>query len=93
MMSAPGLSVVRGPTGGLRTIEGINGIHHVSITVPDFQRALQFYCDGLGFEKVLEFHWPAPPATVGRIPPPLSLSVVEAMAHLKRIHQLEEFHE
>jgi len=35
----------------------IVGIHHVAISVPDLDRALQFYRDLLGFEVVQESSW------------------------------------
>ncbi|MDE0004214.1 MAG: VOC family protein [Rhodospirillaceae bacterium] len=37
--------------GGAVAKHGILGIHHVAIVVPDLQRALDFYCGVLGFEK------------------------------------------
>ena len=37
----------------------IRGIHHTGISTGDLQRALAFYCDLLGFEKVFEGGWPA----------------------------------
>ena len=36
----------------------IRGIHHTAISTSDFQRALGFYRDLLGFEVVFEFAWP-----------------------------------
>ena len=37
----------------------ILGANHVAISVPDMERALEFYSDVLGFEKVLDNGWPA----------------------------------
>jgi catechol 2,3-dioxygenase-like lactoylglutathione lyase family enzyme len=37
----------------------INGIHHTAISTGDFERALTFYRDLLGFEVISEFGWPA----------------------------------
>lgn len=35
----------------------IVGIHHTAISVPDMDKALTFYCDVLGFEKVSDGGW------------------------------------
>lgn len=35
----------------------ILGINHVAISVPDFDKAVEFYCGHLGFEKVFESGW------------------------------------
>lgn len=35
----------------------IRGIHHAAISVPDLNKAMTFYCDLLGFEKILKFKW------------------------------------
>jgi catechol 2,3-dioxygenase-like lactoylglutathione lyase family enzyme len=35
----------------------ILGVNHVAISVPDMEKALAFYRDLLGFEKVFEFSW------------------------------------
>ena len=35
----------------------IVGIHHTAISVPDMDKALGFYCDVLGFEKVSDTSW------------------------------------
>jgi catechol 2,3-dioxygenase-like lactoylglutathione lyase family enzyme len=35
----------------------INGVHHVSISTPDLDRALAFYRDVLGFEQRFEMSW------------------------------------
>ena len=37
----------------------IKGIHHTAISTGDFERALAFYRDLLGFEMVSELNWPA----------------------------------
>ncbi len=37
----------------------IEGIHHTAISTGDFERALAFYRDLLGFEVTSEFGWPA----------------------------------
>jgi catechol 2,3-dioxygenase-like lactoylglutathione lyase family enzyme len=37
----------------------IKGIHHTAISTGDFERALAFYRDLLGFETVSELNWPA----------------------------------
>ena len=37
----------------------ILGANHVAISIPDMERALEFYSDVLGFEKVLDNGWPA----------------------------------
>jgi catechol 2,3-dioxygenase-like lactoylglutathione lyase family enzyme len=37
----------------------IKGIHHTAISTGNFERALAFYRDLLGFEKVSELNWPA----------------------------------
>lgn len=36
----------------------IHGIDHTAISVPDIQRALDFYCGVLGFQRVFEAGWP-----------------------------------
>lgn len=36
----------------------IRGIHHPALSVPDLQRALDFYCGQLGFEVVMNAGWP-----------------------------------
>jgi catechol 2,3-dioxygenase-like lactoylglutathione lyase family enzyme len=40
-------------------IKGVNGIHHVALSVPDMKKAHEFYSDLLGFEKVggNDFSW------------------------------------
>lgn len=35
----------------------INGIHHVGLSVPDIERARDFYVDLLGFEEVNRVEW------------------------------------
>ncbi len=35
----------------------IKGIHHVAISTADMERALAFYQDLLGFEKIMDFDW------------------------------------
>ena len=35
----------------------IIGLHHVAVSVPDFERGLAFYRDALGFEQVQEGQW------------------------------------
>jgi len=37
----------------------ILGVHHPALAVPDMNRALAFYCDVLGFEKVMEADIPS----------------------------------
>ena len=37
----------------------IKSIHHTAISTGDFERALAFYRDLLGFETVSELNWPA----------------------------------
>lgn len=37
----------------------ILGANHVAISVPDIRRALEFYCDLLGFEQFMDAGWPA----------------------------------
>jgi catechol 2,3-dioxygenase-like lactoylglutathione lyase family enzyme len=73
-------------------INGINGVHHVSITVPDMQRALDFYCGVLGFEKLVYFEWgntevgDASQSIVGT-------SMADAMRLLKRAHEIDQAEE
>lgn len=38
-------------------LKGIKGIHHVAISVPDLDKARQFYCGVLGFEIAEEFNF------------------------------------
>jgi catechol 2,3-dioxygenase-like lactoylglutathione lyase family enzyme len=45
----------------------ILGVNHVALSVPDMERALQFYCDLLGFEKVSDAGWPAGTESADRI--------------------------
>ncbi len=33
----------------------ISGLMHVSLRVKDYQKALDFYCKGLGFEKMFAY--------------------------------------
>ena len=35
------------------------GLHHTGVSVPDLDKALDFYCDILGGEKLSEWDWPA----------------------------------
>ena len=35
----------------------ILGVNHVALSVPDMDRALEFYCDLLGFEKLADAGW------------------------------------
>ena len=37
----------------------ILGVHHPALAVPDMQKALDFYCDVLGFEPVMEAEIPS----------------------------------
>lgn len=37
----------------------IIGVNHVSMSVPDLQKAIYFYCDLLGFEKLEQMSWGA----------------------------------
>jgi glyoxylase I family protein len=64
--------------------KGVLGIHHISITVPDMQKALSFYCDLLGFEKVmhLEHNENSPNNGGSELTP-------EMIAQFKLIHQIE----
>ena len=39
------------------TRQMIVGVHHVAVSVPDFDRGLAFYRDALGFEVVQEGRW------------------------------------
>jgi catechol 2,3-dioxygenase-like lactoylglutathione lyase family enzyme len=41
----------------------ILGINHVSMSVPDLQKAVHFYCDLLGFEKLETMSWTAGSST------------------------------
>jgi glyoxylase I family protein len=45
----------------------ILGANHVAISVPDMDRALDFYCTQLGFEKVGESGWPTGTEAADRI--------------------------
>ena len=36
----------------------ILGVHHPAVSVPDMDRALEFYCGLLGFEEVMSAGWP-----------------------------------
>jgi len=36
----------------------IHGIDHTAISVPDMQKALDFYCKLLGFQSIFEAGWP-----------------------------------
>ena len=45
----------------------ILGANHVAMSVPDIDRALTFYCDVLGFEKFLDYGWPAGTETADQI--------------------------
>jgi catechol 2,3-dioxygenase-like lactoylglutathione lyase family enzyme len=38
-------------------IKGFNGIHHISTTVPDLDKAIAFYSDLLGFEPAFRLDW------------------------------------
>ncbi len=38
-------------------LKGIKGIHHLAISVPDLQKARDFYCDVLGFEVAEQFEF------------------------------------
>ena len=35
----------------------ITGIHHVAISVPDLDKAVEFYHGALGFEKIFANSW------------------------------------
>lgn len=37
----------------------IQGLNHIALSVPDIQRAVDFYCGQLGFNKVGDFSWDA----------------------------------
>ena len=37
----------------------IHGVHHPALSVPDMQKALDFYCGVLGFQVVMEADLPA----------------------------------
>lgn len=45
----------------------ILGANHVALSVPDLDRAVEFYCGLLGFEKATEFGWPAGYSAADRI--------------------------
>lgn len=45
----------------------ILGVNHVALSVPDMDRALQFYCDLLGFKKLSESGWAAGTEAADRI--------------------------
>jgi catechol 2,3-dioxygenase-like lactoylglutathione lyase family enzyme len=45
----------------------IRGIHHTAISTGDFERALAFYRDLLGFEVIVEFRWPVGSEVADRI--------------------------
>jgi catechol 2,3-dioxygenase-like lactoylglutathione lyase family enzyme len=45
----------------------ILGVNHVALSVPDMDRALQFYCELLGFEKMSDSGWPAGTTSADRI--------------------------
>lgn len=45
----------------------ILGANHIAISVPDMERALAFYCDLLGFEKLSDAGWPAGTAAADQI--------------------------
>jgi catechol 2,3-dioxygenase-like lactoylglutathione lyase family enzyme len=64
-------------------MRGINGIHHISITVSDVQKALDFYSGILGFEKVVEAQWDERKPTSGEALPP------DMIAQFKLIHRIE----
>jgi catechol 2,3-dioxygenase-like lactoylglutathione lyase family enzyme len=40
-------------------ISGVNGVHHIALSVPDLAVARRFYVDLLGFEVVWEASWDA----------------------------------
>jgi len=45
----------------------ILGVNHVGLSVPDMDRALQFYCELLGFEKLSDAGWPSGTESADRI--------------------------
>jgi len=45
----------------------ILGVNHVALSVPDMDRALAFYGDLLGFEKLSDAGWPAGTESADRI--------------------------
>lgn len=45
----------------------ILGVNHVALSVPDMDRALAFYCDLLGFQKLADAGWPAGTESADRI--------------------------
>jgi glyoxylase I family protein len=66
----------------------ILGVNHVAFSVPDMGRALQFYCDLLGFEKVSDAGWPAGTESADRI---LGVSGTSArVCHLRGTNLLIE---
>jgi catechol 2,3-dioxygenase-like lactoylglutathione lyase family enzyme len=67
-----------------RLMKGLNSLHHIGITVPDIQQAYRFYCDALGFEKVMEVEWDEsrPETNKGGLTP-------EMIEQLKRVHQID----
>ena len=46
-------------------IEGVNGIHHVAVSVPDLEAAEDFYVNRLGLEKVIRWDFEASEASDG----------------------------
>lgn len=45
----------------------ILGVNHLALSVPDMDRALAFYCDQLGFNKLSDAGWPAGTESADRI--------------------------
>jgi catechol 2,3-dioxygenase-like lactoylglutathione lyase family enzyme len=45
----------------------ILGIHHTAISTPDFERALAFYRDLLGFEEMMNGGWPKGIESIDRL--------------------------
>lgn len=70
-------------------IQGINGVHHVAITVPDIDQALAFYNGVLGFELVTRVDWSSKSADQTNAGGPISSEIL--MTHLRNLHHLDGF--
>lgn len=69
----------------------ILGANHVAMSVPDIDRAIDFYCTQLGFEKVGETGWPAGTLSADQI---LAIPGTAArIAHLRTANLLIELFE
>lgn len=66
----------------------ILGANHVALSVPDIDRAVEFYCGLLGFEKVIEIGWPVGTESADQI---LSVKGTSArVVHLRTANLLIE---